>query len=318
MKTNLFLLRTTFLVVFGLFHVPITFAQDWQQTAKGVAGDRLKVTSGTTGKMFGRHVVIEGNYAYVASSGSKDILQVFTRKDGIWQPYSQVTAIGAGEPGSLMAAGGGAVIVANGNTVWASGGSNPIFRFDPSVQITSVAIDSTYAVIGVKDDNLDGSGQNPVANAGAAYLLRRNASGWLIHKKLTAPVRTAINFGTTVAISDFQLIVGTNESAMIFRRDRGGAGNFGFVQSLPVVSSAVVKEHPVAMFGDYAVIGAPYDNLGDVNKPNAGSASVYKKTQDGTDKWNFVQKIQQPNPVAGAFFGSAYHVRRFHCWCFAF
>ena len=93
------------------------------------------------------------------------------------------------------------------------------------------------------------------------------------------------NFGRWVAISGDTAVVGaslnddagTNSgSAYIFRRDEGGANNWGEVKKLTASDAAAgdLFGEGVAISGDTAIVGAHHDDFGDLLGP--GSAYVYQ------------------------------------------
>ena len=176
----------------------------------------------------------------------------------------------------------------------------------------SVAISGNYAIVAAYFEDEDGDGLNTVGNTGAAYILYNNAGTWVRVKKISAPVREANDlFGQSVSISGDYAIVGASSededaseantvssagSAYIYRKDQGGAENWGLVKKI----TASVREvddrfgYAVSISGDYAIVGA-YEEDEDGNETNnlgaSGSAYIFKKDQGGTDNWGQLKKI---------------------------
>ncbi|WAC11494.1 T9SS type A sorting domain-containing protein [Dyadobacter pollutisoli] len=179
----------------------------------------------------------------------------------------------------------------------------------------SVSINGDYAIVGANLEKEDALEANTLSSSGSAYIFKKDQGGadnWGQIKKITASVRASgDNFGWSVSISGDYAIVGApyeNEdaleantlsfpgSAYIFKKDQGGADNWGQVQKVTASVRAGLDYFGwfVSIGGDYAIVGGPYDDedASEANTlPSAGSAYIYKKDQGGTDNWGQVQKI---------------------------
>ena len=162
---------------------------------------------------------------------------------------------------------------------------------------SSAAIDGDYAVVGTR------LGVSPQLT-GAAYVFHRNQGGtnnWGQVKRLTAPDAASNDeFGFSVAISGNTVLVGAHRnndavirhgSAYIYRRDQGGAENWGQVKQLttPDLSGdrfgvSVAIDGGVAVVGDWW-----YDQNGFTNR--SGAAYVFLRNEGGTDNWGGVHRI---------------------------
>ncbi len=163
----------------------------------------------------------------------------------------------------------------------------------------STAIEGDLAVIGAHlDDDHGGS-------SGAVYLFSRDAGGannWGFVKKLVASdAASGDQFGTAVAIADGGIIVGApledevgnaSGAAYVFRRNAGGANNWGFVRKLVDDVNGEADANfgaSVAVSRGVAVIGAPFDD-GPFG-PDGGVALLYVRDHGGMDAWTQTRTI---------------------------
>jgi hypothetical protein len=139
---------------------------------------------------------------------------------------------------------------------------------------SSVAISGDYAVVGAPEAGFGGS----------TYIYQRTGTGntWDAGTKITASAGHQDRFGVSVAISGSYAIVGAHEydgddmhngSAYIF--ERTGTGNTwdtGTRITSPDPAPNDEFGYSVAISGDYAIVGVPFD---DKNGTNSGSAQVF-------------------------------------------
>jgi hypothetical protein len=170
-----------------------------------------------------------------------------------------------------------------------------------------VAVSGDIAVVGAEGEDAGGS------NAGAAYVFGRNAGGtnnWGQVKKLTASDAQAEDlFGLSVAVSGDIVVVGAYGedtggsdagAAYVFRRDQGGADNWGQVKKL-TASDAEWGDYfgySVAVSGDIAVVAA-------YGEAEAGAAYVFGRNSGGTNNWGQVKKVTASDAEGGDCFGSS-------------
>ncbi|MDQ6477977.1 T9SS type A sorting domain-containing protein [Dyadobacter sp. LHD-138] len=179
----------------------------------------------------------------------------------------------------------------------------------------SVSINGDYAIVGAQLEDEDALEANTLSFSGSAYIFKKDQGGadnWGQIKKITASTRDSGDwFGWSVSISDDYAIVGTPYekedaqeantlnfpgAAYIFKKDQGGADNWGQVQKITASDRAGLDYFgwSVSIGGDYAIVGAPFEDE-DVSEANtlssAGSAYIFKKDQGGADNWGQVQKI---------------------------
>jgi len=160
----------------------------------------------------------------------------------------------------------------------------------------AVAIAGDYAIVGARSDD-DGGSQS-----GSAFIYRRNVAAWPLQKKIIAnDDATKDLFGSAVAIDGTYALVGapgddTNTgSAYVFLRS-----GTNWTQQAKLIAGdrtgGDVFGTSVAIFGEYAAIGAPGDDGG------RGAVYLYKRT--GT-AWAQVARILATGGAAGDKFGSA-------------
>jgi len=214
----------------------------WTQEAKLTASD------GAVEEYFGYSVFLSGDYALIGacvdddngpSSGSA---YIFRREGTTWTEEAKVTA--------------------------SDGAAGDVFG-------VSVSLAGDYSLIGAYGDDHDGT------DAGSAYIFHREGTTWTEEAKITASDGVAGDFfGRSASLSsDYALIGaygdddnGTDAgSAYIFRRE-----GTTWTQEAKLTSSDGAASdyfgHSVSLSGDYALIGAYYD---DDNGTDAGSAYVY-------------------------------------------
>ncbi|MBK7938676.1 MAG: HYR domain-containing protein [Lewinellaceae bacterium] len=249
----------------------------WRQTDKTVASD------GGKSDLFGTSVAMFGDYAVVGAKNS-DINGVAS----------------------------GAVYVLKNNASNTDKWDEVAILHPAQVQSSdlfgaSVAIASNLIVVGApQDDDLG-------ADAGAAYVFVKNASdNWDMVKKLTAVNGfTGDNFGTTVAISGDNILVGAvyddekganAGAAYLFSKDQGGAGNWGQLVKITAADGQAGDKFGASIDIDMstAVIGA---NLDDDKGVNSGSAYVFAQDQGGANVWGQVKKLTANDGIQFDNFG---------------
>ena len=166
----------------------------------------------------------------------------------------------------------------------------------------SVALWGRHALVGVNRADTNG------ADAGAAYIFRREGNQWVQEAKLQAnDGRAGDWFGYSVALSERYAVVGAHEAdivgvpnagaAYIFKRDSGR-----WVQEVKVHSDSVDRNEyfgkSVAVSGDAVAVGAYKENT--VAGIGAGSVHVFIH-KDGV--WLLSSNIEADAGQAGDEFG---------------
>jgi hypothetical protein len=223
----------------------VACSQAWFDRGKLIASDAAE------GDFFGFSVAIDGDYAIIgaylkgiASDTSEGAAYVFERSGDTWTETDKLT------------------------TGDAADGDH--FGF-------SVSIGGNYAIISAFSDDLAGKSK------GSAYAFKSNGDAWTEVGKLTASDAADFDFfGKSVAISgDYAIIgaadsdlTGTSEgSAYVFRRS---GDTWVEIAKLTANDAAELDffGESVAISGDYAIIGAFWDDLTGTDE---GSAYIFVK-----------------------------------------
>jgi hypothetical protein len=169
----------------------------------------------------------------------------------------------------------------------------------------SVSIDGDYAIISGEGDN---------TYTGAAYIFKRdtNAETWTQQDKLTASDGLTLSwYGISASISGDYAIVGAYRHPQAGTPQKYGAayifknnGTSWTEQQRLLASDGALSDefgYSVSISGDYAIIGAHYDDT-DGSGPN-GSVYIYKL--DGTnDVWTEHAKIILSDQTSGTIYGT--------------
>jgi len=306
----------------GSVYVFVHSGSTWTQQAKLTASD------GAAYDEFGSSVSISGNLALIGAPADDNGVNtdqgsayVFVRSGSSWTQQAKLTASdGAASDifGTDVAISGTyALVGAFGDDAGANANQGSAYVFGQAglgwiqtAKITAldglagdnfgirVALSGDYALIGASDDDV---GTN--ANQGSAYVFMRSGGSWIQQAKLTAADgSTSDRFGWSLAISGNYALVGAYQKRGVDGQPFQGAA-YVFVRSgSSWTQQAKLAAHDkadndvfgssVAILGDYAVIGAPNDDIGD--NRNQGSAYLYKRT--GTS-WLFLRKITDNAPT---------------------
>lgn len=164
----------------------------------------------------------------------------------------------------------------------------------------AVAISGEYAVIGANVDDKDAKGQNPINDAGSAYIFKKDKDGkWKQVQKIVASDREAgDNFGWSVAINNNHIVVGApyhdrNLGSVIIGPSSGSAYIFELNESGIWAQKQKIIAHPiesqilfgysVAIDGNTIAVGCPWYAKDETGKPetninSAGAVFVFDKT----------------------------------------
>ncbi|MBU1821825.1 MAG: T9SS type A sorting domain-containing protein, partial [Bacteroidetes bacterium] len=216
--------------------------------------------------------------------------------------YGDWAVVGAARDGDLAGTAGSAYFFKkDGSGTWvqqqkvyaSNGASGNTFGW-------SVSMHGDYALIGSYGHN--GNDSHNGSN-GSAYIFKKDGTDtWVEHQILTASDGAAGDgFGINVFLNDEYAVIGAYfddaaaGSAYVYKKD--GTGFWVDEQKL-IASDRTAGDSFgiwVAMSGDYALVGANFDDSGQ------GSAYVYKK--DGAGTWNQHQKLLASDGAAGDNFG---------------
>jgi len=311
----------------GSAYVFVRSGTTWSQQAKLTAAD------GAGWDEFGGSVAIWGDTAVVGAAWDdvganvdQGSAYVFARSGTTWSQQTQLTATGGAASdyfgwsvaidGETAVAGayydnvgggasqGSAYVFVRSGTTWnqqaqliaADGGVNDFFGY-------SVALSGDTAVVGAYIDSV---GANP--DQGSAYVFARSGTTWSQQAKLTAADGAANDtFGWSVAISGDTAVVGAYHDDVGANADQGSAyvfvrsGTNWSQQQKLTAADGVAKDnfgYSVALSGDTAVVGAPYD----VDGTNADASSAYVFARSGTT-WSRRAQLTAADGAAGDWFG---------------
>ncbi len=187
----------------------------------------------------------------------------------------------------------------------------------------SVSISGDHAIVGAWAEQ--GGPGDPRFWAGASYIFARNQGGpgnWGEVKKLIASDAKGYDyFGSSVSISGGTAIVGAygedggpgdpntmGGAAYIFERGYGGLDNWGEIRKL-MPWDAQAGDYfgaSVAISGDKAVVGAPYEDGGPWDpRPDAGAAYIFRRDLPGPNGWGQTKKLMTSDSQTGDQFGEA-------------
>jgi hypothetical protein len=283
-----------------------TSAQTWNQIIKITAQNNGGSSARSVDDHYGNSVSISGNYAIVGAN----------------QEEGDANGL------NIVGAAGAAYILYNNSGNWVQ--VKKIAA--PARQISdlfghSVSISGDYAIVGAYREDEDALETNTLSGSGSVYIFKKDQGGadnWGLLKKITAPVRAIDDsFGYSVSISGNYAIVGafqegedaleantlfSSGSAYIFKKDQGGADNWGQIRKITASTRAHIDDFgiSVSINGDYAIVGA-HNESEDALEANtlfaSGSAYIYKKDHGGTDNWGQVQKITAGTRAQNDIFG---------------
>jgi hypothetical protein len=260
---------------------------NWGEVRKLTASDAAAHDS------FGYSVAVDGDTVVVGAdlgNNGAGAAYVFARNQGGPDNWGEVRRLIASDPG----------------------GSN---RFG-----AAVAVDDDTVVVGAWGNN---------TYRGAAYVFARNQGGpdnWGEVRKLTASDAEVLDiFGFDVALTGDTVVVGAPQkkidipalpplpppppllsagAAYVFKRNQGGADNWGEVRKLTASDPAADDQFGdrVAADGETVVVGA-------FLKDNIGASYVFARNKGGADSWGQVKKLTPGDPT-GFLFGNDVSVDR--------
>ncbi|MEZ4866388.1 MAG: C13 family peptidase [Caldilineaceae bacterium] len=297
---------------------------------------RLSPNSG--GRNMGDAVAIRGDTIVVGASGAAYLYEreqggvdnwgqskELVAADGIWtDDFGVVVAIdgdlvvvGAPKHAANNVAGSGAVYLFDRN----QGGINnwglvkKLTAGDGAIDDhfgAAVSIQGDTIAVGASDRDDNG------ASSGAVYLFGRNQGGnnnWGQVKKVTANDAAAgDSFGLSVAIDGDLLTVGApydddggdaTGSLYLFRRDQGGANQWGQVKKLAPTDPTAGDNFGVAVAIDNGRLLAGADNKSTIDNYYTGAAYLFAQDQGGANNWGQWQKVIADDLLTGDALGSS-------------
>ncbi len=175
----------------------------------------------------------------------------------------------------------------------------------------SVTVSGDVIVVGTPSDNDDVDDQ--ITDVGSAYIFYRNQDGadnWGLLKKIhSGDSDQDDNFGNAVSLSGDTLAVGAwgddavavdAGAAYVFRRNEGGADNWGQAAKLTAADAATqdyFSSTAVSVSNDTIVVGASGKSSA------AGAAYLFERNVGGADNWGQVTKLLPSDPSSSSYFG---------------
>ncbi|MBN1969306.1 MAG: FG-GAP repeat protein [Candidatus Delongbacteria bacterium] len=303
--------------------------------------EKITPTDPAAGKMFGnRELCVSGDYAVISALGDnegKGSAYIFKKSGENWTQFKKIVPEGQtqsenfgfastlnGEHAIVCAPGrdfegktdcGIAIFYRKDQGGVDNWGEVCSFYGEENAESfgRSAAIYGNWAVVGDAYD--DHSGYN---DAGSVYLYNFNGSTWNFVKKIYADTPSPnVQFGDRVAISDNYLVVSApysiyngNQyncgSVYIYKRDLGGANNWGFLKSYVNTTASDFYGTSVALNEDFLVVGSyghDYDSNNSNIMTNSGAAFIYSKNEGGLDNWGLVKKVVASDRKGGDNFG---------------
>lgn len=262
----------------GAAYVFVRSGTSWTQQAK------LNATDGLIGDNFGTGVSINGDYAVVGAPtaglqfASQGAAYIFTRNGNNWSQQSKLIA--------------------------ADGAYNDYFGYSVSIDGSSVIVGAIYSDL-------------IVTNQGAAYIFVRSGTSWSQQWEFSPFDRDIDDhFGSSVCISGDYAVVGAPQGEDPPYTDQGAAYVFFRTGTTWKIQARLIALQPetlayygnsVSINGDFIVVGAIYEDIGEVG--DQGAAYIYHRT--GTN-WPLVRTVHDGNGDYSGYFGSAVSVNGFN------
>lgn len=225
-------------------------------------------SDGEVGDEFGHSVAISGNYAIVGA------------------PYDN-TGVNNDQGSAYIFFFNGTTWIEQAKLVAAGGAANDNFGL-------SVSISGDYAIVGAPYNNLGAFG-----DVGRAYVYIRNGTTWTQQANFTgASAFTGDNFGYSVSINGAYAAIGakeddvganTNEGSVYFFARSGVSWTQQDQVVAPLGDANDQFGYSVSISGDYAVVGAPYDDIA----PGIDNGTIHIFLRSGTN-WDHQQTYFMP------------------------
>jgi hypothetical protein len=261
--------RNRFLLIAILLCVAAATPAAWAQTQVA----KLVPADGTLEDHYGQAVAISGDVAAVgvqfndAEGENAGAVYVYRRSGAAWPQEAKLTAGDAGYSDRFGAA---------------------------------VALAGDMLLVGAPEDD------DIAPNSGAVYVFKCVNGVWTQRQKITAyDTQADALFGRQLNAAGDRVIIGTSGIEYATEFPIGAYvywyNGSQWIRDAKLTPSAEfptqLEDMSVAIAGDVAVVGAPYDDGLD---RDCGSALVYRFSGDA---WNFEQKLESPAPVKLGLFG---------------
>jgi len=285
-----------FLLIIFSSHTRNLHAQNWSELIKTVASDRQ------ANDRFGYSVAVDGDYAIVGAH----------LEDNLY-----------GSGGQSYKDAGAAYILSNKSGKWTV--VQKITSKDNAVEDmfgTSVSISGNVAVVGAPGKNTVITGGTVVSDVGAAYIFENQSGTWTqVNKIMASDKEGGDEFGTSVGISGDFIVVGApyedqalnglttlnKGSAYMYTKGENGWNQIQKSQKIvgSQLSSGANFGWTVAISGDYAIVGAPRDQviIGGNLTNDVGAAYIWKKQTNGN--WTELKTLTASDRTTADEFGNS-------------
>ena len=302
-------------------------AQDWNQLKKIAANSEDR----TEYSYFGCSVSISGNFAIVGAYGynnSKGAAYIYEYDGTYWSRVQKILAsdayindhfgksvsilndyaiIGATYGEGQSNSSGAAYIFHNDGSSW-----NQIQKIMALDGVNydnfgeSVAIDTNFAIIGACFGELDVEGNNPIDNAGSAYIFKKNGDTLEYVQKFVATDRiTNARFGNSVSLSgDYAFVGAYFEGAVYIYHNNNGTWEHSQKLISPLESNETYFGNSVSISGDFALISAPREDV-IINETTLDKAGCVYAYYNNEGDWQQIQKIVSSDLYSEDWFGTS-------------
>jgi hypothetical protein len=323
----------------------------WGQVAKIMASDGAAQDAFGRAVAIDGNIIVVGADGESSKSSTPGAAYVFARNEGgvdNWGQTAKLTITGGAADdgfGHGVAVAGNIIVAGapydddNGN----NSGSAYVFSRNAggadnwglltTLSATGVIADDRFGyAVAISGDviavSAEGDDDNGV-NSGSVYLFSRNegsADNWGQTAHISPTDIAAVDFfGRDVAIDGDTLVVGScadddacpanpncnSGSAYVFRRNAGGADNWGQASKITATDSITYDQFgiSVAIDGDVIAVGAAYHDPSPV-LTNTGAVYVFARNEGGMDNWGQMVKLTARGGRPGDQFGYTVAVDR--------
>ena len=273
--------------------IAVVFLAPQSSLAGALEEAKLLPSDGAAEDIFGISVAVSGDGALIGADGAAYLF----RFDGTtWSEEAKLLPSDGPVPSF-----GGSVGVSGQTAVIGASGAAYVFRFDGTTWSEEAKLLPSDGPVPSFGGFVAVSGQTAVIGASeAAYVFRFDGTTWSEEAKLLPSDGASLGFGSRVAVSGGTALIGADRdddqgfqagSAYVFRFD----GTTWVEEAKLLASDALAGARfgaGVALDGDTALIGAPFDGVG----------SVYVFRFDGTS-WTEETKLHASDGAGQDFFG---------------
>ena len=293
----------------------ITSELEWKSNENQI----VYASDGAANDQFGNFVSVDGNYAIVGAIGGI-AAYIFYKSGGTWTQQAILTGndtVSGDEFGTCVSIKGDyAVVAARGHNTYAGAAyvfvrSGTNWTQQQKLTASDAASNDKLATCSIDGDYIILGAWGKSSGTGAVYIFKRSGTSWSQQQKITASNAGSNDlFGSAISLNgDYAVIsawsedtAGTNAgSAYIFKR---GAGTETWTEEAIIRGDTIdaddrLGDRPTSasISGDYAIVGARYQDTGGSNR---GSAYIFVRS--GTT-WTQQAQLQPSDTADSDHFG---------------